>query len=78
MSGVRRDECAGCVSSLDHCHGTLVVHVDGGAECTDPSCDDTDQLRHDLAVDCPSTVIGCCESRQMSPMSLTALTALTA
>jgi hypothetical protein len=75
MNGVRRLRCAGCESGFDHCHGTLVVHVDGAAECTDPSCDDTDQLRHDLAVDCPSTVIDCCEPRQLSFTALTALTA---
>ena len=58
-----------CACDLDHCHGTLVVHVDAGVECTDPWCEDNDQARHGLVVDCVSTVFGCCELR---PVALTA------
>jgi hypothetical protein len=48
-------------SGLDHCQGTLVVHVEGGstAECTDPDCVDLDQLRHYLIVDCTALSGGC-------------------
>lgn len=46
---------------LDHCQGTLIVHVDGGflLECTDADCVDLDQLRHSLIVDCTALAGGC-------------------
>jgi hypothetical protein len=69
MNGALRDECRTCAGGLDHCHGTLVVHVDGALECTEPYCEDTDQVRHGLVIDCGSTVFGCCQAR---PVALTA------
>ncbi|MTD52823.1 hypothetical protein [Amycolatopsis pithecellobii] len=45
-------ECASCVSELDHCHGTLVIHEDDFVECTDPQCGDFDLVRHFLTVTC--------------------------
>jgi hypothetical protein len=54
-------ECAFCTSGIDHCHGTLIVHPDGGfAECADPGCTDPDRIRHGLIIDC-HTVDGGCE-----------------
>lgn len=45
---------------LDHCQGTLVVHLeDGFTECTDPECADLDQVRHALIVDCTALSGGC-------------------
>jgi len=55
--------CPDCAGGLEHCHGTLVVHVDGGLECTEPDCDDTDPLRHEMSLDCAGTLPGCCEQR---------------
>jgi hypothetical protein len=55
------EACAVCTGGLDHCHGTLVVHVDGDLECTDPGCVDPDRVRHDMVVDCLGTLPGCCE-----------------
>ncbi|MEC3981489.1 hypothetical protein [Amycolatopsis sp. H20-H5] len=53
-------DCAFCTSRLDHCHGTLVVHPDGGyAECTDHGCVDTDRVRHGLIIDCATVDGGC-------------------
>lgn len=51
-------DCTKCVGELDHCHGTLVVHLDGLVDCTDAGCADVDQLRHALVIDCDA-VIGC-------------------
>ncbi|HEX3778349.1 MAG TPA: hypothetical protein VHX38_01690 [Pseudonocardiaceae bacterium] len=52
--------CAVCRSGLDHCHGTLVVHLDGGfAECTDERCADLDTPRHASVIDCASISGGC-------------------
>jgi hypothetical protein len=58
-------ECASCSATLDHCHGTLVVHPDGGfAECTDDRCVDGDRVRHGLIVDCHALGTGCtCTAR---------------
>ncbi|HEY4022783.1 MAG TPA: hypothetical protein VGM75_29090 [Pseudonocardiaceae bacterium] len=51
----------GMDGGLDHCQGTLVVHVAGGfaTDCTDPECVDLDQLRHDLIIDCTALSGGC-------------------
>jgi hypothetical protein len=51
--------CSPCASGLDHCHGTLVVHGDGLAECTDGQCTDHDGTRHGLAIDCDQVIGGC-------------------
>lgn len=51
-------ECASCDAGIDHCHGTLVIHPEGGfTECTDAACGDGDRVRHALIVDCPA--VGC-------------------
>lgn len=53
-------ECAFCTSGIDHCHGTLVVHPDGGfAECTHESCADLDRVRHALIIDCHTVDAEC-------------------
>lgn len=45
-------ECFDCDGDVDHCHGTLVVHPAGGAECTEDGCADRDRHRHTLVTDC--------------------------
>ncbi len=53
-------DCASCIAGLDHCHGTLVVHPEGGfADCTAGECADHDLLRHALIVGCASFGRGC-------------------
>ena len=47
---------------LDHCHGTLVVHRDRSLECTDPTCQLPELLRHDLIIDCMAVFGGCCDA----------------
>ncbi len=44
--------CVSCRTGLDHCHGTVLVHVDGGLECTEPDCVDAVLLRHTLVIRC--------------------------
>ncbi|MFF5986045.1 MULTISPECIES: hypothetical protein [Prauserella] len=51
--------CTHCQSGLDHCHGTLVQHVAGGAECTDQGCTDFELVRHTLVIECESVDGGC-------------------
>ncbi|MDT8912479.1 hypothetical protein [Amycolatopsis sp. PS_44_ISF1] len=53
-------ECAFCTSGIDHCHGTLIVHPDGGfAECAEAGCTDLDRIRHGLIIDCQTLDRGC-------------------
>lgn len=53
-------DCSACTSGIDHCHGTLVVHPDGGfAECTDTGCTGLDRVRHSLIIDCQTVQGGC-------------------
>jgi hypothetical protein len=52
-------ECASCITDLDHCHGTLVVHPDGLVECTEIACFDVDSARHPLIIDCEVVDGGC-------------------
>lgn len=44
---------------LLRCDGTLVVHADGGAECTEPHCDEPDPIGHRLVLDCDDIDGGC-------------------
>lgn len=60
MNGEMNTACPACANGLDHCHGTLVVHVDGELECTERDCLDTDHIRHDMVIDCAGTLPGCC------------------
>jgi hypothetical protein len=47
---------------LLRCDGTLVVHADGGMECTEPYCDECDPIGHRLVLDCDDIDGGCnCE-----------------
>lgn len=56
---MRAHPCAGCESATDHCHGTLIVHVGRGAECTTQQCVDLDHARHLYIVDCLDVAGGC-------------------
>ncbi|WP_241385562.1 hypothetical protein [Rhodococcus sp. CH91] len=44
--------CSQCNHDLDHCHGTLVIHAEAPADCTDPDCADFGIVRHTLVLDC--------------------------
>lgn len=57
-------DCGKCVEELDHCHGALLTHQDGAAECTDHTCVDLDPIRHSHIADC--VVLAGCECGQPS------------
>ncbi len=44
------------MAGLEHCHGTVVHHAWGRAECTEPDCD-TPEVLHVFSIDCDS--VGC-------------------
>jgi len=52
-------ECLGCLTDLDHCHGTLIRHEDTIIECSDPGCVDFDLIRHALTISCEEIDGGC-------------------
>lgn len=52
-------ECRRCSAALLHCHGTLVHHDDGTADCTDEDCAG-DVALHDFVMSCFEINSGCC------------------
>ena len=62
--------CPDCGLEIDHCHGTLVVHSDRTAECTDAVCELADLLRHGLIIDCAVVLGGCCAGEETTDLAL--------
>ncbi|MEV4241076.1 MULTISPECIES: hypothetical protein [unclassified Nocardia] len=56
---MRVPTCPSCESAIDHCHGTLIVHLARTAECTEADCIDLDHTRHAFVVDCGDIAGGC-------------------
>jgi hypothetical protein len=52
-------ECVLCSRGTGHCHGSLVVHSDGTAECTDITCVELEAGLHELVLDCRQLTGGC-------------------
>jgi hypothetical protein len=52
-------ECTLCGRGIGHCHGTLLLHSDGTAECTEVLCDETQADLHELVLDCRQVTGGC-------------------
>ena len=52
-------ECPLCSRGIEHCHGSLVVHSDGTAECTEITCVDLQFDRHELVLECHRLATGC-------------------
>ena len=48
-----------CAADLAHCHGTLVLHADGSAECDDVEVCGADESQHELWVACDQLGCGC-------------------
>ena len=53
----KTDRC--CDNELDHCHGTLVLHADGTAECEHGEVCDADEAQHELWVSCGELRCSC-------------------
>lgn len=51
--------CPACASELDHCHGTLVLHISGDVECTDRDCAELVRSRHGVVVVCTEVAPPC-------------------
>lgn len=51
--------CHPCTAGIDHCHGTLVLHADGTAECDEHHhCEAREDL-HEWWVPCIDLGCGC-------------------
>ena len=51
--------CPTCDDDLEHCHGVLVLHADGRAECWElPRCEG-EVVEHDYEVPCHELGCGC-------------------
>jgi hypothetical protein len=48
--------CRECQAGLEHCHGTVIVHVGFGPECTEADCTQP-ELAHAYRLECDA--IGC-------------------
>jgi hypothetical protein len=45
------DGCTDCDEDLEHCHGTVVVHLDGSTECLEePECSLRAEAHHFVLV----------------------------
>jgi hypothetical protein len=53
--------CPTCERELLHCHGAVVRHGDGRAECTEAVGCDGDLVIHDVEVPC-TEIGGACDS----------------
>ena len=61
--------CPDCGLGVDHCHGTLIVHTDRTAECTDAACELADLLRHLFIADCIAVLGGCCVANEAAELA---------
>lgn len=61
--------CPDCGLHVDHCHGTLVVHLDRDPECTDTACELPDLLRHAFVIDCRAVMGGCCMAEEPAELA---------
>ena len=59
VEGGKEPACESCLLALAHCHGTLVLHADGGVDCDEaPSCG-TDASWHQWWVSCTELQPAC-------------------
>lgn len=64
--------CPSCAADHDHCHGTLVLHADGSAECDNAHVCEAREDLHDWWVPCTDIGCGCTGDEHPQPMFLAA------
>ncbi|EUA08158.1 hypothetical protein I546_4820 [Mycobacterium kansasii 732] len=52
-----RTVCRDCRTGIYHCHGTIIRHALGRAECTETDCDGPEISVHTFVIDCDA--VGC-------------------
>jgi hypothetical protein len=50
-------QCRYCRDGWEHCHGTVIVHVQHRADCTEDGCVNPESIAHSLRIDCEA--VGC-------------------
>ncbi|WP_081287628.1 hypothetical protein [Mycobacterium asiaticum] len=58
--------CRDCQAGLDHCHGTVIRHWLGRAECTDPACGAPELFTHTFVIDCDAVGCACAETTSVA------------
>ena len=51
--------CWSCATAVDHCHGTLVLHADGGIDCDEVATCGADPGRHEWWLTCAELAWRC-------------------
>ena len=64
--------CRPCAAGDHHCHGTLVLHADGGAECDEAATCETREDLHEWWIACVDLGCGCTGDEQDRPQLLLA------
>ena len=55
------NQCHECRDGLEHCHGTVIHHVDRRVECTEAGCS-SPEVVHAFVLDCDATGCACVQS----------------
>jgi hypothetical protein len=50
-------QCRYCRDGWEHCHGTVIVHAQRRAECTEDDCGGPDFIAHVLRIDCDAVAV---------------------
>jgi len=59
-------QCRYCRDGLEHCHGTVIIHVQHRAECTEDGCLHPENIAHTWRIDCGAVGCGCGQSAAMA------------
>jgi hypothetical protein len=51
---------------LEHCHGTVIIHLERRAECTEDDCVDPERIEHTLRIDCDAVGCRCTEATALA------------
>ena len=54
-------QCRYCRDGLEHCHGTVIIHLLHRTECTQDECDGPELIPHTFRVDCEAVGCRCAE-----------------
>ena len=59
-------QCRCCRDGLEHCHGTVIIHLERRAECTEDDCVDPERIEHTLRIDCDAVGCRCTEATALA------------
>ncbi len=53
--------CWKCAVGWEHCHGTVIRHWLGRAECTEDDCPGPELIMHAMVIDCDAVGCSCAQ-----------------